>query len=399
MKNARYRPATEALHAGEQIDPQSGATSIGISTAVSFKPKDGAKVFSAHEYSPEMGFNYVRWGSPTVRALEDRVAALEGTGDCVAFSSGMAANTAVMLDRLKAGDHAVFGNVCYPGVAEFAHATLAKFGVKVTFVDPSNLDEVEAAVTKGTRLVFVETPANPILRLCDLEAIAGIAHAKGAELAVDSTFATPVATNPAALGADFVVHSLTKFLSGHGDILGGAVAGTKEKLKTLRGETLIHFGQNLGAFEAWLALRGIQTLFVRMERHEQNALALAAFLEAHPKVERVLYPGLSSHPQHELAKRQMRNFGGVLSFRLKGGEKAANAALAKCRLITNAVSLGKSKSLIYSIATAELQKNSFRLSPEHLKDYRGWAGEGVIRFSVGLEDVEDLIEEIDRVLG
>lgn len=399
MRNARYRPATEALHAGEDIDPVTGAASAGIVTSVSYKPKEGAKVFSAHDYSPEMGFNYIRWGSPTVRALEERIAALENTEDAVAFASGMAANTAVMLDRLKAGDHAVFGNVCYPGVAEFAHDTLPKFGVKVDFVDPSNLSEVEAAVKKGTKLVFVETPANPILRLCDLAAISKIAHAKGAEVAVDSTFATPVATNPAALGVDFVIHSLTKFLNGHGDVLGGAVAGTKEKLRTLRGETRIHYGQNLGAFEAWLTLRGLQTLFLRMEAHQRNALTLASFLEQHPKVERVLYPGLASHPQHDLAKRQMKNFGGVLSFRLKGGERAAQTALAKTRLIVNAVSLGKSKSLIYFISTTELQKASFRLGPQDLAKYREWAGDGVIRFSVGLEDVEDLQDELNRILG
>ncbi|HXV73762.1 MAG TPA: aminotransferase class V-fold PLP-dependent enzyme, partial [Sphingomonadales bacterium] len=225
MSNARYRPATEALHAGEEIDPKTGATSVGISPAISYRPKEGAKVFSAQSYSPDMGFNYARWGSPTVRALEERVAALEGTEDAVAFASGMAANTAVMLDRLQTGDRAIFGNVCYPGVAEFAHNTLAKLGIEVAFVNPANLSEMEAALRKRAKLVFVETPANPILRLCDLKAIAGMAHAAGAEVAVDSTFATPAATNPAALGVDFTIHSLTKFLNGHGDVLGGAVAG------------------------------------------------------------------------------------------------------------------------------------------------------------------------------
>lgn len=398
MKNSRHRDATKALHAGEGVDPVTGATATPIVASATFVPPEDAKIFSAYEYDPDKGYSYIRWGSPTVRALEEKLAALEDAEDCVVFASGMAAATGLFLQKLKAGDHMVSANVCYPGVAEFAHDTLAKFGVEVSYVDASDLAEVRRAVGNKTRLVFVDTPANPILRLADIAEIAAIAHRAGAELAVDSTFATPAATKPLALGADYVIHSLTKFLNGHGDVLGGALAGAKAKLKPVRGEALVHLGANLGPFEAWLVLRGLQTFPARMHFHQENARHLAQFLEHHPKVERVFYPGLESHPQHALAKKQMKNFGGMVSFRLKGGEGAAKKMLQRLGIITNAVSLGKTKSLIYFISTAELQKHSFRMDENHLARYREWAGEGVIRFSVGLEDREDLREDLAQAL-
>lgn len=398
MKNSKHRDATRALHAGEGVDPVTGAAATPIVASATFVPPEDAKVFSAYEYDPDKGYSYIRWGSPTVRALEEKLASLEEAEDCVVFASGMAAATGLFLQTLKKGDHMVSANVCYPGIAEFSHDTLAKFGVEVTYVDASNLAEVKRAVRKETRLVFIDTPANPILRLADIAEVAKITHGAGAELAVDSTFATPAATKPLRLGADYVIHSLTKFLNGHGDVLGGALVGAKARLKPVRGEALVHLGANLGPFEAWLVLRGLQTFPARMHFHQENALHIARFLEDHPKVERVFYPGLESHPQHALAKRQMKNFGGMVSFRLKGGERAAKKALSRLKIITNAVSLGKTKSLIYFISTAELQKHSFRMNEQHLERYREWAGDGVIRFSVGLEDKRDLRDDLAQAL-
>lgn len=390
--------STKALHAAEEIDPVTGATTPSIVPAASFVPPKGNKIFSAYEYSTDMGYSYSRWASPTVGLLEKKMAALENGEDAVVFASGMAAATGLFIYKLKAGDHMALGNVGYPGIAEFAHHTLMKFGVNVTFFDPSDLGEAAAAIRPDTKLVFIDTPANPILRLADISAIAEITHANGAELVIDSTFATPVATQPLALGADYVMHSLTKFLNGHGDALGGVVVGKKSDMADLRTESLIHLGSNLGAFEAWLVLRGIQTLWPRMVMHQDNAMRVARFLEGHPQVTRVNYPGLTSHPQHDLAKRQMKNFGGVLAFCLKGGAKSAARVLEKLEVIENAVSLGKTKSLIYFIATDELQKNSFKLNKKELAKYMDWAGEGVIRFSVGLESPEDLIADLDQAM-
>lgn len=398
-KKPDFKFATKTLHAAWEGDPKTGATTPPIYPSASYVTPKNVRIFSAYEYDPEMGYSYSRWGSPTVRLLERRLSALEGADDCVVFSSGMAAATGLFIQQLKAGDRLALGNVCYPGIAEFSHDTLAKFKVEVDYFDPSDPASAEAAIKDGTKLVFIDTPANPIIRLGDIPKIAGLAHARGAKLAVDSTFATPVATKPLELGADFVMHSLTKYLNGHGDVLGGAILGAKDDMKVLRTEGLMHLGSNLGAFEAWLVLRGLETLWPRMIMHQENAKKAAAFLEGHPKVARVFYPGLASHPQHGLAKRQMKNFSGMVSFRLKGGQKAANQFLGRLRILENAVSLGKTKSLIYFISTDELQRNSYKLPEGELAKYLEWAGDGVIRFSVGLEDPDDILEDLEQALA
>ncbi len=256
-----------------------------------------------------------------------------------------------------------------------------------------------AAIRPNTKLVWLETPANPILRLTDLAAVVKAARAhQGIRVAVDSTFATPVATRPLEFGVDYVMHSLTKYIGGHGDAVGGAVLGSKQDIAALRLEAGIHYGGVLSPFNAWLILRGAATLPVRMRVHEENALQVARFLEAHPKVTRVIYPGLASHPQHELARRQMQNFSGMLTFQVANGPAIAERMTKELEVIHYAVSLGHHRSLIFWMDTAGLMETSFRLTGPQLASYKAYAGEGIFRMSVGLEDAEDLCADLARVL-
>lgn len=393
--------ATLALHGAEGPPSPTAPVSPAIVTANSFHADPAGIGFSANDLAGTPPPFYARWGNPTVALLEDRLAALEQGAGAVAFASGMAAIAGLFLSRLKAGDHLVLSNVCYAGVAELAHDLLPRYGIEATAVDTSDLAAVQAALRPGkTRLVHVETPANPILRLTDIAAVADLSHAAGAELSVDSTIATPVATRPLTLGADHVVHSLTKYICGHGDTLGGAViSGNKAALGDLRTGSLIHYGGALSPFAAWLILRGLETLPLRMERHQANARRLASFLSDHPAVQRVLWPGLAEGDQGALARRQMQNFSGLLSFVVKGdGEAAALRMAERMRHIAYAVSLGKTKSLIFRIPTEGLLNSSFRLAGRAAEDYRAVAGDGVFRFSVGLEDVEVLIADLASAL-
>jgi methionine-gamma-lyase len=356
--------------------------------------------FSAHDLGDESPFIYTRWGNPTVRQLEDKLAALEGAEAGLCFASGMAASAAVLLGALGAGDHLVVSDTNYAGTAELARKTLPRLGIAVTPVDTSDLAAVEAAIRPETRLVWTETPANPILRLSDIAALAALARKAGARLAVDSTFATPVATRPLELGADFVVHALTKYVGGHGDALGGAVLGAKAELDALHLEATVHHGGVLSPFNAWLILRGAATLPLRMAAHEVGALEVARFLEGHPRVGKVLYPGLPSHPQHALAKRQMANFSGMIAFQVEGDGRALAAHMAeKLEIVHYAVSLGHHRSLIYWIGTEDVMASSFALEGAQLASYRAFAGDGVFRLSVGLEDAQDLCRDLDQVLS
>ena len=388
---------TRAVHGGEKPDPTTGASAPNLAMSTTFALDEPAG-FSINDFEGELPYIYTRWGNPTVRMLEAKLAALEEAQDCVAFASGMAATTALLLTALDAGDHLVISDVNYPGTAEFARGALTERGVVVTPVDTSDLAAVAAALRPETKMIWVETPANPILRLADVHAIAALAKRHGTLLAVDSTFATPAALRPIELGADFVVHSLTKYIGGHGDALGGAVLGATEALEPLRTRALVHLGGVLSPFNAWLIARGAATLPIRMKAHEQGALKVAAFLEAHPAVPRVNYPGLKSHPQHALAARQMDNFSGMLSFQAVGGEGLARRMAKELRTIHFAVSLGHHRSLIYWIATDAMMESSYRLTGEALGRYREFAGDGLFRLSVGLEDAEDICEDLDRVL-
>jgi len=356
--------------------------------------------FSASDLKEDAPHFYTRWSNPTLELLEKRLAELEGGEAALSFASGMAAITALFHEHLGTGDHLVLSDVCYAGVAEYAHHALPRLGIAVSHVDTSDPAKVAAAMRRNTRLVHIETPANPILKLTDIAAVADIAHAGGALLSVDSTIATPIGTNPILLGADFVCHSLTKYLCGHGDALGGAVVGRAEHIAALRRNGLIHLGAALSPWSAYLILRGIETLPLRMEKHEANARAVAEWLEGHTNVRRVLWPGLAGHPQAELARRQMRNFSGLLSFSVKSGSADLARQLAeRLKLVSFAVSLGKTKSLCFYIPTDDILRSSFQLSGTAEDAFRDWAGDGVFRVSVGLENEAELIADFEQALG
>jgi methionine-gamma-lyase len=311
----------------------------------------------------------------------------------------MAASSSILLSLLSNGDHLVISNTNYPGTAEVARKTLPRFGIEATPVDTTALNDVRAAIQPNTKMVWVETPSNPLLRLTDIAAVAEIAARQGALLVVDSTFATPVATRPLDLGADLVMHSLTKYIGGHGDALGGAVVGRQALIGPLRGEGAIHYGGIISPFNAWLIMRGMATLPLRMRVHQENAIKVAQFLENHPRVLRVLYPELPSHPQHELARMQMRNFSGMVVFVTDQPHKDAARMMKELEVIHYAVSLGHHRSLIYLMETEDLIASSYRLEGKELEKYVAIAGDGLFRLSVGLEDADDLIGDLKRILG
>lgn len=392
-------PSTLALHGAQPRGEVGEPLSPSIVASTSFYSHPDAAGFSANERNDSAPYFYTRWGSPTVDLLEKRLAVLERAEAAVCFASGMAATSALFLSELKAGDHLVLANVCYAGVAELAHDTLTRFGITVTTADSTWPDRIAAAITPQTRLVHIETPGNPIFCVADVEAIARVTHERGARLSVDSTIATPLGVRPLELGADFVIHSLTKYACGHGDALGGAVLGKAADMNALRKGALIHLGAAMHPMAAWLILRGLETLPARMALHQANAARVAEFLESHPRVGHAYWPGLASHPQHELARRQMKNFSGMIAFTAEGGADLARRFAERLRVISYAVSLGKTKSLLFYIPTEDLLRTSFRLSDEDAAHYREWAGEGVFRLSVGLEDADDLIEDLRQVLA
>lgn len=400
MKPLSFRPGiqTAAVHAGERPDPATGASAPAIVMSTTFLADPEAS-FSSENVTAETPFVYTRWGNPTVTQLQAKLATLEGAEACLAFGSGMAAITALLIHRLKAGDHLVLGDVTYAGLAELSRDLLPRMGIQVSHIDTSDLAAVRAAINSRTRLVYIETPCNPILRLTDIAAVVQLAHAAGAEVAVDSTFATPVGTRPLALGADYVVHSLTKYLGGHGDAVGGALLGPGEVLADLHKRVAIRTGGILSPFNAWLILRGLATFPLRMRAHEEGALRVAAFLEEHSKIRRVVYPGLPSHPQHELARRQMQNFSGMLTFQMEDGRAAARTFAENLQIIHYAVSLGHHRSLLFYLPTDEMQETSFHLAGEQLSSYRAYAGDGLFRLSVGIEDPDDLCRDLELALA
>ena len=396
-QNAMKGLRTLAVHAGEAPDPATGASAPNIAMATTYVQEE-LLAFSAHGAAERDSFIYTRWGNPTVQQLEKKLAALEGGEACLAFASGMAASAGLVLSLMQAGDHMICSDTNYAGTAELFRDTLPRFGMAVTPVDSGSIEAIEVAIRPETKLIWLETPANPILRLADIEATAALARRHGIALAVDSTFATPIATRPLALGADFVVHSLTKYIGGHGDALGGAVIGSREAIAGLRLEAGIHHGGVISPFNAWLIMRGMTTLPLRMKAHEESALAVAGFLEEHPRVKRVIYPGLPSHPQHALAKRQMANFSGMLAFQVEDGGAVAERMMSDLRVFHYAVSLGHQRSLIYWLDTEELLGSSYKLDGAAAESYRTFAGAGVFRTSIGIEDPEDLCADLKRCL-
>ena len=387
---------TAAVHAGHPPNPVTGASAPDLVMSTTFVIDPGV-AFSADELTDESPFVYSRWGNPTVRQLEEKLAVLEATEDTVCFASGMAAITALFLHCLKSGDHVVMSDVTYAAASELANDRWPNLGIEVTRVDTSDAENVRKALQPNTKLVYLESPANPLIRLTDVAAVAEMAHDAGALVAVDSTFSTPVGFRPAELGADFVVQSLTKYICGHGDAIGGSVAGRKDELVKLR-SLAIHVGGILSPFNAWLILRGAATRPIRMAAHEEGALAVARHLEKHPKVTRVIYPGLPSHPQYELATRQLKNFSGMLTFQVADGPAAARLLSDRLKVVHYAVSLGHHRSLVCYLSTADLMRSSFHLTPEQEASYRIYAGDGLFRMSVGLEDAADIIADLDQAL-
>jgi len=397
--NSGWHTETTAVHAGEFVDPVTRASSPNLVMSVTFAP-ESVTGFSARDEQGYEGHVYSRVSSPTLAQLETKLAALEGAEAACCYASGVGAAHALICGRLSSGDHLILPDANYVGIAELARDTLPRFGIEVSYVDLSRPDEVAAAIRPTTRMLWLETPANPTMKLCDIAQLSALAHERGVrDVAVDSTYASPIATQPLALGADFVMHSLTKYIGGHGDAMGGAVLGRKSDLDALRLEANVHFGGVLSPFNAWLILRGAATLPIRMQAHQDAAFKVARFLESHSAVSRVLYPGLPSHPQHELAARQMRNFSGMMTFQThaKGPEIAARM-VKSLEIIHYAVSLGHHRSLIYWIGTDDIEASTFRHDATQLRRYRDYAGDGVFRLSVGIENGDDLIADLARVL-
>jgi O-succinylhomoserine sulfhydrylase len=339
------------------------------------------------------GMVYTRYTNPTVAMFQDRLAALEGAESCVATSSGMAAILATAMVHLKAGDHVVCSNAVFGATIQLFNTILGRFGVETSYVSPTRIEQWQQAVRKNTRLFFLETPSNPLTEVADVAALARVAKSAGALLAVDNVFCTPVLQRPLTLGADIVVHSATKYLDGQGRVMGGAVLGAK----ALVGEPMTVFlrtaGPTLSPFNAWVLLKGLETLDLRIRAQSAAALELARWLEGHPSVARVHYPGLASHPQHELAKRQQRAPGAVLSFEVKGGRAAAWRVIDATRLMSITGNLGDVKTTIIHPGST----THGRISPEA----RAAAGitEGLVRISVGLEAVSDLQADLERGLS
>jgi methionine-gamma-lyase len=383
---------TQLVHGGGSLD-WNGAleTPIVLSSAYAFESADDA---AAKLSGQREGAVYSRWRNPTVDALEGLVAAAEGAEDAVALSSGMGAVHAAVLGTLRAGERLVAPTAIYAESARLFREVLPRFGFEVEFVDQTNLEAVERALAKNARVLYAETPANPTLAVTDLRALANVAHAHGAALIVDGTFATPWHQRPLELGADLVLHSATKALCGHGDAVGGVIAGRRDAIREIRAFGVRTCGAAMAPQVASLIARGMRTLGLRMERASANALELATRLARDPRVERVHYPGLAQHPGHALARAQMRNgFGAMLAFEARGGLEAGKALYDAVEIITRAVSLGDVRSLLTHAATTT------HASMSAAERAAAGASEGLLRMSVGIEDVDDLWRDLDRGLS
>ena len=385
-----YEIQTLGVRAGQaRTEFQEHSEALFLTSSFVFKD---ARQAAARFAGEDQGMVYTRYTNPTVSMLQDRLAALEGAASCVATASGMAAILATAMVHLKSGDHVVCSNAVFGATIQLFNNILGRFGVETTYVAPTRVDDWRRALRKNTRLFFLETPSNPLTEVSDIAALADISRKAGALLAVDNVFCTPALQRPLELGADLVVHSATKYLDGQGRVIAGAVAGPK----ALVGDPMTTFlrtaGPTLSPFNAWVVLKGLETLEIRMRAQSAAALELAAWLQSHPKVTRVYYPGLPSHPQHELARRQQRAAGAVLSFEVKGGREAAWRVLDSTRLVSLTANLGDVKTTIVHPAST----THGRISPEA----RAAAGitEGLIRLAVGLEAVADLKDDLKRGL-
>lgn len=384
---------TTIIHAGQAPDPVTGALATPIyqtSTFVFDNAEQGAARFALEEE----GYIYTRLGNPTQHALEVKMAALEKAEAALAVASGMTAIAASLWTLCQSGDHIVAGNALYGCTHALLSHSMPKFGIDVTFVDAANLDSIREAMRPNTKVVYIETPVNPTLAVIDIAATAKLAHEHQAQLVVDNTFMSPYCQRPLELGADIVVHSATKYINGHGDVIAGIVLGKKDFIDQVRFVGVKDItGGCISPFNAWLTLRGLKTLGVRMERHCQNAMHVAQYLHKHPKVEAVYYPGLPNHPQRALAEAQMNGFGAMISFEVVGGIDAGRRVMNSVQLCSLAVSLGDTETLIQHPAS---MTHSPIAREERL---RAGITDGLIRLSVGLEDPEDIINDLDQALS
>lgn len=381
----KYGFQTRAIHVGNEPDGVTGAIERPITLANSYRlPYDASDM----NWSSAEGNIYTRNGGANQKYLQEKLASLEGGEDCVVLASGVAALSGLFFALLKSGDHVVFGNVTYIAVYRLLNELFNnKFNVETTMVDTSDPEAVRAAIRPNTRLIHIETPGNPTLKITDIEKIAKIAHENGALLSVDNTFASPYNQRPVELGADFSIESLTKYINGHGDAMGGAIIGKKEHLDIIRAQSQVNLGGVISPFNAWLIMRGAVTFPLRMARHNENAQKVAEWLKAQPFVSFVAYPGLEDHKGHDIAKKQMSpGYGGVLSFGLKAEHDTYNQFISHLKIITSAVSLGHDASLI--VFLGENDERQY-LYPEEFHN-------GFLRFSVGIEDIEDIIGDLKQ---
>ena len=390
MIDDEYHFDTLAIRTGH-VRTNEGEHSEPIFPTSSFVFKSAAQA-AARFGGDEVGNIYARFTNPTVQIFEKRLAALEGGESCVATASGMSAIFSVCIGLLKSGDHIISSRSIFGTTTVMFEKYLAKFGVTTSFVDLTDLSAWEQAIQPNTRLFFMETPSNPLTEIASISALAELAHAHNSLLAVDNCFCTPALQQPLKHGADIIIHSATKYLDGQGRIIGGAVVGDKEKVGTDVFGVIRSTGPAMSPFNAWVALKGLETLSLRMQAHSRNALQLAQFLEQHPAIEQVFFPGLDSHPQHQLALAQQSDFGGIVSFRVKGGQKEAWNVIDHTRMLSITANLGDTKTTI----THPASTTHGRLSPEQ-REQTG-VTDNLLRIAVGIEDIEDIKHDLSRGL-
>jgi len=383
--------STEAVHAGEKRDPTTGAVVAPIYETSVFAFSSTKELIEVMSEKAE-GYIYTRYGNPTVRTVERKMAELEGAEDVAVFSSGMAAIATTILTLVSSGDHVVSTRDLYGGTLEFFKNILPKFGVEVTLVEATDFEEMKSAIRKNTKVIYAETPTNPTLKLVDVSKIAKLGKKNEITVVVDSTFASPYNLKPIQFGVDIVVHSATKYLGGHNDVTAGVVGGSESFVQKLK-EMRKYLGGTLDPFAAWLLLRGLKTLGLRVERHNSNGMRVARYLEKHPKVRRVYYPGLPSHPQHSIAKRQMKGFGGVVSFEVDGDFETTMRFVDNLKLCFLAASLGGAETL----ATQPVTCSHYFVSAEDRK--KAGITDQLVRLALGIEDPEDIIADLEHAFN
>ena len=391
VKPHRCGYATKAIHAGEESLPRTGPLIPPIYQNSTFRFATAEECVSGFT-DESADYVYTRWGNPTESVLEAKIAALEGSEDALATASGMAAISTALLTLLEHGDHVVAMDSLYSASHNLLNEDLPRMGIETTFVDGTDANEIEQAIQANTKAVYIESPANPTLKLVDIRAYAEIARSYSITTIIDNTFASPCGQQPIALGIDVVLHSMTKYLSGNGTVIAGAIAASARFVERAKTQVLRNFGGVISPFNAWLTLHGIATLPLRFARHCENAYQVATFLENHPAIEWVRYPGLPSHPQHQLAKRQMQCFGGMIAFELKDGVEAGKRLVNRVEVCSLAVSLGDVRTLVCHPAST----THLRIPAEVRK--RSGISDGLVRLSVGLEDAEDIIADLAQAL-